>query len=92
MDKRGLQHFSKLGGQHRPTILQRDVVLFPYTFDYLQEIPSGTGTSYLEFVTLGGGQQALERHVRRAVPPGEATGVKVTVVGLAEVRADHINQ
>ena len=96
MDKRGLQHFSKMGsGQQRANLLQRDIVLFPYTFDYLQEIPSGNG-SYLEFVTLGGGCQGqlLERHVRKvmAKEPQAAANAKVTVVGLGEVRAEHINQ
>ena len=74
MDKRGLQHFSKLGGgsgQQRPNLVQRDIVFFPYTFDYLQEIPTGNG-SYLEFVTLEGGRQQnegqlLERHVRKVM-------------------------
>ena len=59
-------------------------------------MPSASG-SYLEFVSLGGGEQEgqlLERHVRKvmAIEASAAANVKVTVVGLGEVRAEHINQ
>jgi len=41
VEKRGLQHFSQLGGgSQRTNLVQRDIVMFPYTFDYLQELPS----------------------------------------------------
>jgi hypothetical protein len=36
VDKRGIQHFSQLaGGQQRTNLIAKDVVMFPYTFDYL---------------------------------------------------------
>lgn len=73
--------------------------MFPYTFDYLQELPSSAG-NYLEFLTLTTMTQQLtpgfyERHISRLMSDTTTTAttnLKVTVLGLKDIRADHLNQ
>lgn len=71
--------------------------MFPYVFDYLQELPTPTG-GYLELLTLSASEsnlpskQSLENHVRRLTKIREDDNLRVTLIGLGDIRAEHLTQ